>query len=135
MEVGMVSSPDGPTLAVYIRLQLQNMKDEAGGTTQTCTARSNERCLKIGWARVVKVRKFSSQILLPQTTRTEEWQCRGTIRNTFVVQTKPIFKCTSRERVCFLLSSTYQVDAIPKSSPSGPALSILDIKALHMHSC
>ena len=31
------------SVAVYVRLQLQNTKDEFRGTTQTCTARSNER--------------------------------------------------------------------------------------------
>ena len=81
----MVSGPDGPPLSVaaYVRLQLQNMKDELRGTTQSSTARSNERSLRVGRARMVKVREFSSQIPLPQTTGREEWQRRGTILNIF----------------------------------------------------
>ena len=67
-EVGMVSGQDGPTLGGYVRLQLQNMEDESRGKTQTCTARSNERSLTSGRAPVVKARKLSRQILLPQTT-------------------------------------------------------------------
>ena len=80
-KVGVVSGPDGP--AAYVRLQLQNTKDESRGTTQTSTARSNERSLRVGRARVVKVREFSSQIPLPQTTGREERQRRGTILNIF----------------------------------------------------
>ena len=53
-----------PAVAAYVRLQLQNMTDESRGTTQTCRARSIERTLRSGCARVVKVREF----LLPQTT-------------------------------------------------------------------
>ena len=49
---------DQLSVAAYIRLQLQKTKDESRGTTQTCTARSNERSLRIGRARVVKVRKI-----------------------------------------------------------------------------
>ena len=78
MEVGVVSGQDGLSVAAYVRLQLQNMADELRSTTQTCTARTDERSLKSGCARVVKVRKFSSQIMLLQTTGLEEQQRRGT---------------------------------------------------------
>ena len=37
MEV--VVQVDQLTVAVYVRLQLQNTKDESRGTTQTCTVR------------------------------------------------------------------------------------------------
>ena len=70
-------------MAAYVRLQLQNTKDESRGTTQTSTAINNERSLRVGRARVVKVREFSSQIPLPQTTGREERQRRGTILNIF----------------------------------------------------
>ena len=56
-EVGMVSCRDGHQLlvAAYIRLQPQNMKDESRGTTQTCSARNDERSLRGGCSCVVKV--------------------------------------------------------------------------------
>ena len=92
------------SVAVYVRLQLQNMKDESRGTTHTCTARSNGRSLRSGRARVVKVREFSSQIPLPKTTGREEWQRRGTIRNIFEVRTKAFLKSTS----CFLRADDIQ---------------------------
>ena len=41
-------------VAVYVRIELQYMKDELRCTTQTCTARSSERSLRIGRARAVK---------------------------------------------------------------------------------
>ena len=82
--MGVVSGPDGPPLGgCVVRLQLQNTKDESRGTTQTSTVRSNERSLRVGRARVVKVREFSSQIPLPQTTGREERQRRRTILNIF----------------------------------------------------
>ena len=97
---------DQLSVATYVRLQLQNTKDESRATTQTCTARSNERSLRIGRARVVKVREFSSQIPLPQTTGWKEQQCRETIRNIFEVRTKPFSKSTS----CFLRNSLFSAE-------------------------
>ena len=47
-------------MAAYVRLQLQNTKDELRDTTQTCTVRNNERALRISRAHVVKVREFSA---------------------------------------------------------------------------
>ena len=54
------------TAAACVRLQLQNTEDELRGTTQTYTARSNEKSLRSDSTQVVKVREFSSQILLLQ---------------------------------------------------------------------
>ena len=80
------------TVAICVRLQLQNMEDESRGTTQTCTARSNDMSLKSGRAHMVKVCEFSSQILLPQTTGRDKPQCRGTICNIFELWTKAFFE-------------------------------------------
>ena len=46
-------------------------------------------------AGMVKVCKFFSQILHPQTTGKDEPQCRGTIHNVFEVQTKAFSKSNS----------------------------------------
>ena len=70
-------------VAACVRLQLQNMEDELRSTTQTCTASNNERSLRSSHSHVVKVCKFSSQIMLLHTTGRDEPQCRGTIRNIF----------------------------------------------------
>ena len=78
-----------------VRLQLQNTEDESRGTTQTCTTKSYEKSLRSSCAGVVKVGEFSSQILLLQTTRRDEPQCRGTILNIFEVRTKAFSKSTS----------------------------------------
>ena len=42
-------------VSACVRLQLQNMEDKSRGTTQTCTAKSNEGPLRSGCAGVVKV--------------------------------------------------------------------------------
>ena len=54
------------TVAVCVRLQLQNTEDELRGMPQTYTARSNEKSLRSDSTRVVKVCEFSSQIPLLQ---------------------------------------------------------------------
>ena len=41
---------DQLSVAAYVRLQLQNTKDESRGILQTCTVRSNERSLRSGRA-------------------------------------------------------------------------------------
>ena len=53
--------------------QCQNKEDELGGKTQTCIVTRSSR------TRVSKTCKFSSQILLPQTTGREKWEHRWTI--------------------------------------------------------
>ena len=79
---------DQLSVAAYIRLQLQNTADELRGMTQTCTARSIKRSLRSGRARVVKVREFSSQILL--------WTFRKPISmGSFLMER--IFRSTSNE--------------------------------------
>ena len=91
-------------VAACVRLHPQNMEDESRGTTQTCTARSNERSLRSSRSHLVKVREFSSQIPLSQTTGRDEPQCRGTIGNlTKAFSNLSLFW----ETVCFSLSSTY----------------------------
>ena len=82
-------------VAMCVRLQPQNTEDESRGTTQTCTAKSYEKSLRSDLADVVKVGKFSSQILLHQTIRRDKLRCRGTIRNVFEVRTKAFSKSTS----------------------------------------
>ena len=82
------------------------MADELRGTTQTWTVRSIERSLRSGCARVVRVCEFSTQILLPQATRWEEWQWRGTICNIFEVRTEVFLKSTS----CFLRNSLFSAN-------------------------
>ena len=96
------------TVTGCVRLQLQYTKEETRGTTQTYTAKSYEWSLRGGCACMVKVSKFSSQIPLPQTTRRDEPQCRGTICNIFEVQMKAFSKVplTFWETVCFHLKST-----------------------------
>ena len=77
-EVGMAAvKMDQFSVAVYVKLQLQNMEDESRGMTQTCTARSNEISPRSGRAHKVKVHKFSSQVLLPQTTVREKGNAEG----------------------------------------------------------
>ena len=51
-------------MAVCIRIQLQNSEDELRGTTESCTARNNEKSLGSGHACMVKVSEFSIQIPL-----------------------------------------------------------------------
>ena len=48
IEMGVVTEQFA--VAACVRLQLQNIKDELRGTTQTCTVRSNDRSLRIGRA-------------------------------------------------------------------------------------
>ena len=60
-------------MAVCIRIQLQNTEDELRGTTESCTARNNEKSLGSSHACMVKVSKFSVQILLQQTTGRDKW--------------------------------------------------------------
>lgn len=49
------------TVAVCVRLQLQNIEDELRGMPQTYTARSNEKSLRSDSTRVVKVREFPAK--------------------------------------------------------------------------
>ena len=141
LEMGQLS------VAAYIRLQLQNTKDESRGTTQTCTTRSNERFLRSGHACVVQVHEFFSQIPLPQTIGRGDQQCRETIRNIFEVCMKVFLESTS----CYLRNSLFSAElhiphncilmtaaAIPKTLRPGlhcPFFSTLDVKPLHIHSC
>ena len=132
---------DQLSVAAYVRLQLQNVKDESRGTTQTCTARSNEISLRSSHARV------ANQIPLPQTTRREERQSRGV---TFLRSGQRHFwkvPLAFWEIVRFLLNSTYHTinfciftTAGTISKSPSPDLhcrfySTLDVKPLHIYSC
>ena len=131
--MGMIRGPNGTHSGCMCYATAT--KHESRGMTQTCTVRSNDRSLRSGCARVVKVCEFSSQIPLPQTTRKDQLQCRGTIHNIFEVWMKVFEKYLLLfEKPCFSLNSMYHTiiacilttaDTIPKSSPSRPALSIL----------
>ena len=139
---------DQLSVAAYVRLQLQNMADELRGTTQTCTARSIERSPRSGCACMVKVRKFSSQIPLPQTTR---WR-NGNVERQFITFLRSEqghfwrVPLSFWEIVCFLLTWSYHTIillCIRQLTLSQKALhhtlrcpfySTLDVKSLHIHS-
>ena len=126
---------DQLVVAACIRLQLQNMKDESRGMTQTYTVRSDEQSQRSSCTRMVKACEFSNQILLLQATGSEEWGRRWTIRNIFEWMTKAFLESTSRFLRNSLFSAELHVphnyhfcilmtaDAIPKSSSA--ALSFL----------
>ena len=63
---------DQLVVAACIRLQLQNMKDESRGMTQTYTVRSDEQSQRSSCTRMVKACEFSSQILLLQHFRVDD---------------------------------------------------------------
>ena len=130
-------------VAACVRLQLQNTEDELRSTTQTCTASNNERSLRSSHSHVVKVCKFSSQICFCIQLGGMNHNAEGQFV-TFSRADEGLLKYYSLfEKVFFSLNSMYHTiinictlmtaDAIPKSSPSHPALS--NFIALWMLNC
>ena len=58
-------------MAACVRLQPQNTEDELRGTTQTCTARSDEQSQRSHCAHIVKDRKFSRYV---NSTSANNWE-------------------------------------------------------------
>ena len=58
-------------MAACVRLQPQNTEDGLRGTTQTCTARSDELSQRSHCAHVVEARKFSRYV---NSTSANNWE-------------------------------------------------------------